>query len=81
MNALREMLKHLTSDSCLLCGGKPTTAGVFVPDKPEAWGAAKGKGRIFRYSLCSECNQRTDKAEAAEKVIRSELAGGGIIHE
>jgi len=75
-----ELLKKLPSDSCLLCGGKPYKIGFFLPDKPEAWGGAKGKGRFFQYKLCAACFQREDKEEAVEKVIRHELAGGGIVH-
>jgi len=68
------------SDFCLLCGGAPDVIGVFVPQDPETWGSAKGKGRIFRYCLCSSCQKKPDTPDRAEKIIHAELAGGGVTH-
>lgn len=70
----------LPSDFCLLCGGTPEVIGVFVPEDPKSWGGTKGKGRIFRYCLCSSCQKKPDAPDRAEKIIRAELAGGGVTH-
>jgi len=51
---------------------------IFAPDNPEAWGAPRGRGRFFRYCLCSNCQGRPDTPEKVEKIIRAELAGGVI---
>ncbi len=81
-----EFLQNLVSmcisdEVCLLCGGERAVVGIFVPNDTEAWGAPKGKNRLIRYCLCSKCYERPDKAERAEKIIRSELSGGGVINE
>ncbi len=74
----REIIERLPSDACLLCGDIPGVVGVFIPDDPASWGGSAGKA--FRYCLCSKCHQRPDKAERVEKVIRHELAGGGVTY-
>jgi len=79
-NPIEALAQKLPSDFCLLCGGASDVLGVFVPEEPEAWGCFKGKGRIFRYCLCSICQKKPDAAERAEKIIRAELAGGGVTH-
>jgi len=67
------------NDHCLICGGTPAVVAIFAPDDPGAWGAPGGKGRVFRYCLCSNCQGRPDTPEKVEKIIRAELAGG-VIH-
>jgi len=79
MNA-EDIKKPLPGDFCLLCGGAPDVIGVFVPQDPETWGSRKDKGRIFRYCLCSSCQKKPDAPGRAEKIIRAELAGGGVHH-
>jgi len=66
-------------DRCLICGNTPAVMAIFAPDDPVAWGAPGGKGRVFRYCLCSNCKGRSDTPERVEKIIRAELAGG-VIH-
>ena len=73
---LQNLNELLPGDFCLLCGGKPAVIGVFVPEKPEKWGARAGKLRMLRYCLCKKCNEKKDKAELVEKIIRAELIGG-----
>lgn len=77
---IESLSNKLPSDFCLLCGGTPEVIGVFVPQDPESWGSSKGKGRIFRYCLCANCQQKPDAPGRAEKIIRAELAGGGVTH-
>ena len=77
-NPIEALAQKLPSDFCLLCGGAPDVLGVFVPQEPEAWGSTKGKGRIFRYCLCSKCHNMPDAAERTEKIVRAELTGGGV---
>lgn len=67
-------------DFCLLCGGPPAVVGIFKPDDPTKWGASKEKARFFRYCLCESCNNKINKAERVEKIIRHQLVGGGIIN-
>lgn len=70
----------LPTDRCLVCGGYPDVIGVFVPEEPVKWGAAPGKTRLVRYCLCNSCHERPETPERAEKIIRAELAGGGVTH-
>jgi hypothetical protein len=76
-----EVLSHtLPSDFCLLCGGAPDVIGIFKPEEPLKYGATPGKTRFVRYCLCSKCHGRPETPEKAEKIIRAELAGGGVTH-
>lgn len=77
---LEALTENLPGDHCLLCGGAPVVVGVFIPQDPEAWGSTKGKGRIFRYCLCESCQKKPDSPERVEKIIRVEIAGGGVTH-
>jgi hypothetical protein len=77
---LAALSRKRPGDLCLICGGAPDVIGIFVPETQESWGGAKGKDRIFRYCLCGRCNGRGDKADRVEKIIRAELAGGGVHH-
>jgi len=77
-NSIDATSKNLSSAFCLICGGSPDVIGVFVPQDPEVWGSIQGKGRIFRYCLCSKCHSRPDTPEQVEKIIRAELVGGGV---
>jgi len=78
--AFPDLKKPRPGDFCLLCSGEPSIIGIFVPKEPETWGGIKGKGRIFRYCLCSNCQKKPDAPERAEKIIRAALAGGGVTH-
>ena len=77
---LSNLLNNLPIESCLLCGDKPSIIGVFTPKDPESWGATIGKTRFFRYCLCEKCHVMPDAPDRAEKIIRAELAGGGVTH-
>ena len=77
---IEALTENLPDDHCLLCSGEPSVIGIFVPQDPQRWGATGGKTRIFRYCLCQKCGERPDKAERAEKIIRTALAGGGVTH-
>ncbi len=81
MVKLEYLTREIGGDFCLLCGGKPSVIGLFVPENSEAWGGCKDKVRLFRYCLCKRCNKKSDRAERVEKVILSELAGGKISAE
>jgi hypothetical protein len=78
--SLPDLKKPCPGDSCLMCGGAPAVIGIFKPDDPKAWGGLDGKTRLFRYCLCSKCHARPKTPEDAEKIIRAELAGGGVTH-
>jgi hypothetical protein len=65
-------------DKCIVCSGPPEIIGVFAPDDPQKWGATIGKTRLIRYCLCQRCHARPDTPERVEKIIRQELAGGGV---
>lgn len=75
-----DLKKPRPGDFCLLCSEEPSFIGVFVPQKPEAWGGDTGIPRLFRYCLCSKCHKKPDTAENVEKIILAELAGGGVHH-
>lgn len=75
-----DLKKPLPGDSCLVCGEPPKIIGIFTPTSPQNWGALPGKSRFFRYCLCSECHKEPDTPEKVEKIIRAELAGGGLTH-
>lgn len=77
---IEALTDKLPSDHCLICGADPAMVGLFKPDEPLKWGAATGKTRIIRYCLCSKCHTKPDTPERAEKIIRVELAGGGLNH-
>jgi hypothetical protein len=77
---IEEMTTPRPGDHCLICGGPPGIIGVFQPEEPVKWGAAPGKTRLVRYCLCLKCHGRPETPEKAEKIIRSELAGGGVTH-
>ena len=78
---LLRLLNRIPGDHCLLCGGVPEIIGIFQPEHPQTWGASPGKARLIRYCLCASCHLRPDTPERAEKIIRSELSGGGAINE
>jgi len=62
---------------CLLCGGPPAYSGLFIPDKPEAWGGKPGKMRVLAYALCARCAALPDKALHVEARIQAGLVGRG----
>jgi len=70
--------KPRPGDFCLVCGANPAVIGVFVPEKPTAWRAAKDKSRFIRYCLCGECVKKPDIQATVEKIIRAELEGASI---
>jgi len=73
-----EMTNPRPGDHCLICGGPPAIIGIFTPREPEKYGAPCGKARLVRYCLCDHCHGRPETPEKAEKIIRAELAGGGV---
>ncbi|OGP59973.1 MAG: hypothetical protein A2V65_01590 [Deltaproteobacteria bacterium RBG_13_49_15] len=74
------LTEKLPSDHCLICGAAPAIIGIFTPEDPTAWGAKNGKTRLIRYCLCDKCHGRQETLENVEKIIRAELAGGGVTH-
>jgi hypothetical protein len=78
---IEDLVKPFAGDHCLLCGGKPFCIGIFVPENSQQWSASSGKSRFIRYCLCEKCKSKTDTPDKVEKVILSELAGGGATHE
>jgi len=77
---VQELNKPRPGDFCLICGNAPAVIGVFVPEAPEIWGGTGGKSRFFRYCLCKKCQGQSNTPEKVEKIIRTELAGGGVNH-
>jgi len=58
---------------CLLCGGRPVYAGLFIPKEPIPLGAPEGKNRMIRYFLCQKCFDRGQQAtNDAERKIMAE---------
>lgn len=41
---------------CLTCGGLTNGLGVFFPNHPRKFGAAKGKDRAIVYRICEVCH-------------------------
>jgi hypothetical protein len=78
---LENLIKPFAGDQCLLCGKHPAVIGIFVPDDPRLYGAPAGKSRYVRYCLCDKCKAQADTQEKVEKVIFSDLHGGGVTHE
>jgi hypothetical protein len=68
-------LVHATADPCLLCGNPPAWRGIFVPTRPEAWGAPPGKQRLIGYWLCASCRALPAVAALALARIMATLAG------
>lgn len=77
---LSVLQQALPDDFCLLCGLKPETVAVFIPDDPISFGGARGKTRLVRYALCKSCQMKPDATERVEKVILVALSGGGPLH-
>jgi len=77
---IENLVKPFVGDHCLLCGGKPFCIGIFTPQDPQQWGAVGEKSRFVRYCLCEKCKEKSETPEKVEKVIRAELAGGGMTH-
>jgi hypothetical protein len=75
---LKTLTKPRPGDFCLLCGAGPSVIGIFIPDNPQEYGAAKKKTRFIRYCLCSQCHSKQGASETVEKVILAELSGGAI---
>lgn len=77
---IEDLVKPFAGDHCLLCGGKPFCIGFFVPENSQAYGAAAGKSRFVRYCLCEKCKEKSDTPQKVEKIIFSDLSGGGAHH-
>jgi hypothetical protein len=77
---IENMAKPFPGDHCLLCGGKPFCIGIFVPENSQKYGAAAGKSRFVRYCLCEKCKEKSDTPQKVEKIIFSDLSGGGVTH-
>jgi len=80
MTELCALIQKYPSDFCLICGSSPAIIGIFAPEDPQLWGAAPGKTRFVRYCLCLKCHENPETPKRAEKIIQSELAGGGLTH-
>ena len=77
---IKDLVKPFPGDHCVLCGGEPDCIGIFAPANSEFYGAATGKSRFVRYCLCEKCKSKNDTPEKVEKVIFSDLSGGGVTH-
>jgi hypothetical protein len=75
---IEKIIKPFAGDHCLLCGDRPAVIGIFTPEDPQLWGAARGKMRFLRYCLCKNCQKKPDTPDKVEKVIWSELSSGGV---
>jgi len=53
---------------CLLCGGRPRFAGVFVPRPCQQPPRAEGRIWTFRYSLCRRCGRGRRRAASMKRV-------------
>jgi hypothetical protein len=61
-NALEAMLQV---KNCILCGGNPDVAGLFMPE----YGSPKLKVLYYAYALCEACYIAPNKAEIVEQKI------------
>lgn len=77
---IEEMAKTFPGDHCVICGGKPSCIGIFVPDDSQAYGALDGKLRFVRYCLCEKCKAKSETPQKVEKIIFSDLNGGAVHH-
>lgn len=77
MAAKPDYIEALKNEKCLVCGGTPSVVGVFVPDDPSRFGAPEGKSRVVKYILCQRCADDPTTPDRVEKIILSEMAGGG----
>lgn len=77
---IEEMIKPRLGDHCLVCGAHPNVIGIFTPNDPILWGAPQGKTRLIRYCLCKKCKGLPEAPDTVEKIIRAELAAGGVTH-
>jgi hypothetical protein len=66
---LKAVLYRAAHSPCLLCGGSPDSAALFIPDDPQKFGAPVGKVRFIPYSLCKHCRQDEGYADRVEKII------------
>ncbi len=65
-----------TPKPCILCGVFPAPVqGLFVPDKPEAWGGKPGKVRLLGYGICHRCQALPDLALRVEAQLQAGLVG------
>lgn len=61
------------SARCFLCKEESASLGVFAPNKPQEFGAASNKGRIFFYGLCSSCMNIDNVQDVVSDKIESNL--------
>jgi hypothetical protein len=67
---VRVLLAKAMMGPCLMCGGRPDGAGLFVPYSPEDWGARPGKARLIAYALCDHCEASTSIEDREDKLAR-----------
>ena len=72
---VRKKISEALSTSCLICGGRPYVAGIFLPDCSEDFGGVPGKQRCIFYSLCKRCFEEGPDREAIEKILFFHLGG------
>jgi len=61
--------------ACLLCQAPKAYIGLFLPQKPVAWGALPGKERVFVYGLCGACSTLPDITMHVEARFQQDLVG------
>jgi hypothetical protein len=58
--------------ACLLCGGEPDMANLFIPEDQRRIGAPARKTRVIIYLLCAACHRRGDCLERVEEKLLRE---------
>jgi hypothetical protein len=61
---------------CFLCHREALHVGVFVPHRPEVWGASPGKSRELYYALCRACGELPDRMARVEHKLQAALHAG-----
>ena len=74
---MRAMTEPVLGDFCIICGEPPAVIGIFVPDDAQKYGAPEKKMRFIRYCLCELCMNSEDVKTQVEKILLSEVSGGG----
>lgn len=60
---VRETMRMVLFRPCALCHGPAEGVHGFAPDDPEAWGAARGKRRLYFASVCERCEEKATAEE------------------
>lgn len=64
---LSAFLNEVTDLSCVLCGKRSKTIGVFIPHNPLKFGGDPMKARVFKYTICDECLVKPDHHKLVEE--------------